>query len=1014
MAAVRIEDVKAAGIAVDINRLAELGWESISDEDRYRLKTQGVCAQRQVGVFMLRIRVPGGKATPAQLRRAADLAERCGHPSLHVTTRGGLEIHHAKIEDVPAIQAGLAEVGLTTKGTCGDTIRNVIACAHSGIYAGEVLALEPFAQLIHEHIVRISDGTNISRKMNVALACSPHCDEHVATSDIGFVATPDPAGGAPTWTLWGAGGLGAAPHLAIELARELPQSDLLPAFDAIVAIGVKYGDRSARAKAKIKMLVDTWGAERVRAVFAEEFALAKSTIDRAIPSRMAIDASASASALATPSVALTPPPATAGSVIAQKQPGLFTIPALIPMGELPAASARALADAAERYGDGIVHLTPDQNAELHDVAEADIAAAVATIEGLGLRTRGRGGISDVVSCVGLEYCPLAVANSMTIGEELALAFASLRDDPRYADFRIHVSGCPHSCAKHQVADVGLAGAVTDVDGKRVEAYALYVGGNARERRLGKSYAKKIPRTAVVAVVQSLLAEYEEHALPGERFSETVARVGSDLFFHAIAAALDGPSHPLPAVRGGNLVVIGNGMAGARFVEELRARTSESFAVTVLGDEPHGGYNRIMLSGVLGGFRDAAEIITHPPEWYDERRIALRRGTRATAIDREQKRVTCADGSTVTYDALVIATGSRALVPPIPGLDAPHVFVMRTIEDCAKIQAAVAPGTRALVLGGGLLGLEAASGLRALGAEPTVIHLMPTLMEMQLDTEGGRALQRRIESMGITVRTGARAVAAYDDESGRGIELADGERIAGDVIVVCCGIRPNVELAREAGLAVERGIVVDDGLQTSDPAIFGVGECVQHRGAMYGLVEPLWEQCAILADRLTGRRAAYTGSRVGTKLKVAGVNVVALGIREHEPGDESIAAIDAAGAYRRAIARNGVLVGAQVVGNAAAAAALSKAFDRGTPLPGTLAAMLFGTDGIGAAPAPLTEGDDRVCICNEISRSEIAKAIDGGAHDVAEIGRLTLAGTGCGTCRGEIAAMVIAAQNAKPA
>jgi len=1004
MAAIRIEDVKAAGIAVDINRLAELGWESISDEDRYRLKTQGICAQRQVGVFMLRIRVPGGKATPAQIRRAADLAVKAGYPSLHVTTRGGLEIHHAKIEDVPAIQAGLAEVGLTTKGTCGDTIRNVIACAHSGVYAGEVLALGPFAQLIHEHIVRISDGTNISRKMNVALACSPHCDEHVATSDIGFVATPDPAGGSPTWTLWGAGGLGAAPHLAIELARDLPQTDLLPAFDAIVAIGAKYADRSARAKAKIKMLVDSWGAERVREVWAEEFALAKSSATAPIPSTLPSSTEPGAA----------PPSPVAGSAIAQKQPGTFTIPALIPMGELPVASAHALADAAERFGDGIVHLTTDQNAELHDVAEADVAAAIATIEGLGLRTRGRGGISDVVSCVGLEYCPLAVANSMTIGEELSLAFATLSDDPRYGDFRIHVSGCPHSCAKHQVADVGLAGAMTEVDGKRVEAYQLYVGGNARERRLGKTYPKKIPRTAVIAVVQSLLAEYEEHALTGERFSETVARVGTDLFSNAVAAALDGPSHPLPAIRSGNLVVIGNGMAGARFVEELRARARESFAVTVLGDEPHGGYNRIMLSGVLGGFRDASEIITHPPEWYDERRIELRRGVRATAIDRERKTVTCADGSTVAYDALVIATGSRALVPPIPGLDAPHIFVMRTIDDCAKIQAAVTPGTRALVLGGGLLGLEAASGLRALGAEPTVIHLMPTLMEMQLDTEGGRALQRRIEAMGITVRTGARAVAAYDDETGRGIELAGGERIAGDVIVVCCGIRPNVELAREAGLAVERGIVVDDGLQTSDPAIFGVGECVQHRGAMYGLVEPLWEQCAILADRLTGRRAAYAGSRVGTKLKVAGVNVVALGLREPEPGDESIAAIDAAGAYRRGIARNGILVGAQVVGNAAAAAALSKAFDRGTPLPGSLASVLFGTDGIGAPPAPLAAGDERVCICNEISRSEIAKAIDGGAHDVAEIGRLTLAGTGCGTCRGELAAMVIAAQNPKPA
>jgi NAD(P)H-nitrite reductase large subunit len=996
--AARIEDVKAAGIAVDIDQLAASGFDSISDDDKYRLKTQGVCSQRQVGVFMLRIRVPGGKATPAQLRRCADLAETYAHPGLHVTTRGGLELHHAKIEDVPAIHAGLAEVGLTTKGTCGDTIRNVIACAHSGTYAGEVLPLDGFAQLLHDHTVRISDSTNISRKMNVAIACSPHCDEHVATSDIGFVATPEPAGGAPTFTVWGAGGLGATPRLAIELRRGLAQADVLPAFDALVAMGKKYGDRSARAKAKIKLLVDAWGAERVREVFDEEFALAQAAT--AYPTAPPI-------AQATTTHRVLPAP-TAGSIVPQKQADRFTIPALVPMGELMLDGARALADAAERFGNGFIYLTTDQNAELHDVRGADVAAAIAAIEDVALRTAGRGGISDVVSCVGLEYCPLAVAHSMTMGEEIAQAFARLREDPRYADFRVHVSGCPHSCAKHQVADIGLAGAMTEIDGKRVEAYVFNLGGNARARQLGAVYSKKVPRTRVVHVIEALLSEYEEHAAPGERFSQTLARVGSDVFFHVIAAVLGGTSIPLPAVRAGKLVVIGNGMAGARFVEELRTRTSSAFDVTVLGEEPHGGYNRIMLSGVLGGFRDASEIVTHAPAWYEEQRVTLHRGTAAVAIDRDAKIVTTADGARIDYDALVIATGSRPLVPPIPGLNGPHVYVMRTLEDCERIRGAVTPGAAAVVLGGGLLGLEAASGLRALGAVPTVVHMAPTLMEMQLDADGGRALQARIEALGIVVKTSARAVAAYDDDSGRGIELADGTRIPGELIVVCCGIVPNTALAREAGLAVERGIVVDDGLQTSDPAVFSLGECAQHRGVTYGLVEPLWEQCVVLAGRLTGRRAAYAGSRVGTKLKVAGVNVIALGEREPRPGDESIAAIDANGAYRRGIVRDGMLIGAQVVGDAAAAAALGKAFERGSPLAGTLASTLFGSGAIATTDAaPAIAGDERVCICNEIPRSEIQRAIDGGAHDVAEIGRITLAGTGCGTCRGELASMVIA-------
>ncbi len=1000
--AARIEEVKAAGIAVDIDRLAATGFASISDDDKYRLKTQGVCSQRDVGVFMLRIRVPGGKATSAQLRCAADLAERYAHPGLHITTRGGLEIHHVKIEDVTTIQAGLEAVGLTTKGTCGDTIRNVIACAHSGTYAGEVLPLDAFARRIHDHIVQISDATNISRKMNVALACSPHCDDHVATSDIGFVATPDPDGGAPTFTVWGAGGLGATPRLAIELRRGVAQGDLLAAFDALVAIGAKYGDRSGRAKAKIKLLVDAWGADRVRAVFDEEFAAARALPRDATP--------VVPSATTAPGA---PPPVSAGTVIAQRQPDRFIVPALVPMGELAIAAARVLADAADRFGNGVVSLTTDQNAELHDVAGGHVDAALAAIEGVGLRTAGRGGISDVVSCVGLEYCPLAVTHAMTMGEELALAFARLRDDPRYADFRIHVSGCPHSCAKHQVADIGLAGAMTDVDGKKVEAFAFNLGGNARERRLGTVYPKKIPRSRVIAVVEGLLAEYEEHARPGERFSETFARVGSDVFFHAIAAVLDDTSPPLPVVRAGRLVVIGNGMAGARFVDDVRSRASEAFEVTVLGEEPHGGYNRIMLSGVLGGFRTPAEIVTHSPEWYDERRITLHRGTAAIAIDRAEKIVTTASGERVPYDALVIATGSRALVPPIPGLDAPHVFVMRTIDDCARIQHAIAPGMPVVVLGGGLLGLEAASGVRALGAQATVVHLAPTLMEMQLDADGGRALRAKIEALGITVLTSARAVRAYDDAGGRGIELADGTRVPGDAIVVCCGIVPNVALAREAGLGVERGILVNDGMQTSDPAIFAIGECVQHRGVTYGLVEPLWEQCAVLADRLTGRRAAYRGSLVGTKLKVAGVNVVALGEREPRPGDESIAVIDPNGSYRRGIVRDGILVGAQVVGDAAAAAALGKAFERKSPLAGSLAALLFGNDGITGTPkaASALTSDELVCICNEIPRTHIEGAIAAGARDVAEIGRVTLAGTGCGTCRGQLSEMVIAAQAA---
>lgn len=990
MAAARIEDIKRAGVTVDIDALAQTGFASISEEDRYRLKTQGVCAQRQVGVFMLRIRVPGGKASAERLRRVADLADRYGHGGLHVTSRGGLELHHVAIADVPAVWDALGEVELTTKGTCGDTIRNVIVCPHAGTYAGEVLPPEPFARLLHDHIVAISDTTNISRKMNVAIACSPNCDDHVATSDIGFVAVQRPEG-PPGFALWGAGGLGAAPRLAIEIAPFIAQEDVLPAFAALVAFGEKYGNRQNRAKAKIKLLVETWGEERVREVFDEEFAAAKA---RTFPA-VVLEPAAAPGPSGAPEI---------GGPIEQRQAGRFTIPALIPMGELSSDAARALADAAQTFGDGIVHLTPDQNAELHDVAADQIEAAVAALEALGMRTRGRGGVADVLSCVGLEYCALAVAGSMTLGEEIAQAMEPRRTDARYADFRIHVSGCPHSCAKHQVADIGLAGGMTEFEGQRVEAFVLYLGGNARERRLGVTYARKIPRSRVIPAIEAALRLYERERLGEERFSQTVARVGLQPFFCVVSAAIDGVS-PEPEITSGELVVVGNGMGGARLVEEIRRRGGDALRITVYGDEPGGNYNRIMLSGVLGRHRAPDEIVTHPPEWYAQNDVTLRSGVRIARIDRERKVVVDEAGNEQPYDGLVIATGSRPFVPPIPGRDHARVRVFRTLGDCRALHGLAESVQRAVVLGGGLLGLEAASGLRALGVEVTVLHLMPTLMEQQLDPGAGDALRARIETLGISVRTAACAseIRALDAERLAGVALDDGTMLDADLVVICCGIVPNADLGRAAGLVVERGIVVDDGMRTSDPAIYALGECVEHRGITYGLVEPIWEQCRVLADRLAGRAAStYRGSKVSTRLKVAGVNVVAVGERDSRPGDAVAMAIEPDGRYRRAIARDGFLVGAQVVGDAAAAAAFAKAFERQAPLAGSVGAFVFSIDTlVEPRPSAPAAHDEQICVCNDVSRGTIQTAIAAGATTVDLIGAVTAAGTSCGTCQPQL-------------
>ena len=332
-----------------------------------------------------------------------------------------------------------------------------------------------------------------------------------------------------------------------------------------------------------------------------------------------------------------------------------------------------------------------------------------------------------------------------------------------------------------------------------------------------------------------------------------------------------------------LVVIGNGMAGARLAEDVLAAGGPSrFAITMFGDEPYGNYNRILLSSVLAGSHDPKDIFINPLAWYQEKGVRLHAGVPVTAIDRAARVVHGAGGVAEPYDHVVLATGSVPFVPPVEGLkaadgaDKDGVFVFRTLDDCAAITAYAKKSRVAAVVGGGLLGLEAARGLLEQGLEVHVVHLMPHLMEVQLDPAASGVLLRTLRSMGLVVHLEKSTRAILGDDRVSGLAFADGSSLDCDLVVVSAGIRPNVALARACGVTVERGVVVGDDLTSPDDRHFhAVGECAQHRGRVYGLVAPLWEQARVLADRLTGRApaAAYAGSSVSTKLKVMGVELV---------------------------------------------------------------------------------------------------------------------------------------------
>ncbi|MDP9151809.1 MAG: FAD-dependent oxidoreductase [Myxococcota bacterium] len=468
---------------------------------------------------------------------------------------------------------------------------------------------------------------------------------------------------------------------------------------------------------------------------------------------------------------------------------------------------------------------------------------------------------------------------------------------------------------------------------------------------------------------------------------------------------------LNIVRTKRLAVIGNGMATCRLLDDLiRCSALERYDVTVFGDEKGGAYNRVLLSRVLAGGRPD-EISTKPQAWYERNGVRLVDGATVSRIDPPKKALETSDGREFRYDIAVIATGSRPQVPPIQGMTTPDgelrdgVFVYRTMDDCLRMRRFAQAGDNAVVLGGGLLGLEAAKVLCDRGLHVTVVHAAETVLNAQLDALGGEMLRLQIEQFGIFVRTGRTVDAIVGHGRVEGVVLDDGRALPADMVVLACGVRPRVELASAAGLPVNRGILVNDTLATEAPGIYALGECVEHAGKTYGIVTPVWEQAAVLADVLSGTTPAsrYRGSKQFSRLKVAGVDVASMGSLEPELESDAVVQVveERRKAYRKLILRDGKLIGAMLVGDTRAAATLVQSFDRGEPLPENPLEAL-------CSAALLEEPASRertVCTCHRVSDSTISEAVANGAQSVEAVGSATRAGTGCGSCRHEIGRLV---------
>ncbi|PZD95434.1 NAD(P)/FAD-dependent oxidoreductase [Paenibacillus sambharensis] len=450
-----------------------------------------------------------------------------------------------------------------------------------------------------------------------------------------------------------------------------------------------------------------------------------------------------------------------------------------------------------------------------------------------------------------------------------------------------------------------------------------------------------------------------------------------------------------------LVLVGNGMAGVRCIEEILALAPERFDITIIGSEPHPNYNRIMLSKVLQGDTGIEDIVTHDWSWYRERGINLLTGETVVGLDRAGRTVSTDRGRVISYDKLILATGSLPFMLPLPGADKPGVTAFRDIKDCETMIEAAAGYRKAAVIGGGLLGLEAARGLLNLGMEVDVVHINGYLMERQLDTESGTMLQRELERQGMRFLLEKQTERIYGRKRAEGLQFRDGSKAAADLIVMAVGVRPNVKLAQTGGLEVNRAIVVNDRMETSEAGIYAVGECAEHRGMVYGLVAPLYEQGKVLAKAICGEETpGYKGSILYSQLKVSGVEVFSAGeIRDNEVDTCLKQYNGIKGTYKKVTVKNGRIAGAVLFGDSSEGSKWLNYIKQGADAKVLDEEAAAGAGGSGLDAAAALKDTDTVCSCNSVTKGTIISAVmEERLETVEEVKACTRASGSCGGCK----------------
>ncbi|MGI8874621.1 MAG: nitrite/sulfite reductase [Egibacteraceae bacterium] len=521
-----IPAAKQAGLPVDLDRLTAEGDEWLSAEERYALKMHGVCAQAQPGVFMIRVRIPGGRLPAATAHGVAGIAEEHGRGWIHLTTRQQVELHHVDARQVTAAIAGIAGIGLTTSSTCGHTLRNVMACADAGVSLDEPFDCHPDARAVSDAILARSDELNclLPSRVNIAFGGCPGCRDHARVNDVGFISTIR-EDGALGYTLMAGGSAGKAPFLAVPLVEFLPREDAVAAAEALVDVFATHGDRERPTKGRMKFLVQSLGEQRFSDLFEAAF-----TEARARPRREPIPVAALSEPVMADVLAAAPPGGWRSGVRPQRTTGRAMLTVTVPLGDLDGTDLRLLADLAATHADAALYLTRNQNVGLRDVGIERVAAVRARLATCNLHLEGADQAVDVRACTGGPVCALAITPAQELGATLGAHPALARS----TGLRVHVSGCPNSCAQHQIADLGFSGGKVTVGGSPRLGYQVWLGGDVG----ASTFARVVGRVAeadVPAITDAIIGIWEALRTHGETLSQTANRLGLDAFKAHISA-----------------------------------------------------------------------------------------------------------------------------------------------------------------------------------------------------------------------------------------------------------------------------------------------------------------------------------------------------------------------------------------------------------------------------------------------------------------------------------------------